>query len=361
MSNVLGDNLTVNIYGESHSNKIGVTVFGMSKGIKVDDAVIKEALAKRRPILGVDTSRVETDPYTFVSGVTDGETNGEPLTLEIENKNTKSSDYENLRNIPRPGHADYVGYMKYGDKYDFHGGGFFSGRLTAPLVAISAIVIKALEEKGIYIGTHILKCGNVVDSHISSIDDVNIINNKAYSLIDDLENQLNEEINKVKEEQDSIGGITETVVYGLPAGLGDKSFASTEGVISKAIFGVGAIKGIEFGEGFNFANLKGSEANDEFRYVDGKVVTITNHNGGVNGGITNGMPIIFNCVVKPTPSISRPQRSVNLETKENVEIEIKGRHDPAIIRRIPIVITSVTALAVLDLLISEYGSNYFIK
>lgn len=361
MSNVLGDNLTVNIYGESHSNKIGITVFGMPKGIKVDDVTIKEALAKRRPILGVDTSRVETDPYTFVSGVTDGETNGEPLTLEIENKNTKSSDYENLRNIPRPGHADYVGYMKYGDKYDFHGGGFFSGRLTAPLVAISAIVIKALEEKGIYIGTHILKCGNVVDSHISSKDDVNKINNKAYSLIDDLGNQLNEEINKVKEEQDSIGGITETVVYGLPVGLGDKSFASTEGVISKAIFGVGAIKGIEFGEGFNFANLKGSEANDEFRYVDGKVVTTTNHNGGVNGGITNGMPIIFNCVVKPTPSISRPQRSVNLETKENVEIEIKGRHDPAIIRRIPIVITSVTALAVLDLLISEYGSDYFIK
>ncbi|MCQ3034947.1 MAG: chorismate synthase [Bacilli bacterium] len=361
MSNVLGNNLIVNIYGESHSEKIGVTVLGLPKGIKVDDEVIKCALAKRRPILGVDTSRVETDPYVFLSGVKDGVTTGEPLTLEITNKNTKSSDYDNLKDIPRPGHADYVGYMKYGDEYDFHGGGFFSGRLTAPLVAISSIVIKALEEKGIYIGTHILKCGEVCDSKISSFDDIKKINSKTYSLINDLEDKLNDEINKVKVEQDSIGGITETVVYGLPVGLGDKSFESVEGVISKAIFGVGAIKGIEFGEGFNFANLKGSEANDEFAYENDKVVTLTNHNGGINGGITNGMPISFNCVVKPTPSISKPQRSVNLKTKENVKIEIKGRHDPAIIRRIPIVITSVTALAVLDLLISEYGPDYFVE
>ena len=359
MSNVLGDNVVVNLYGESHSNKIGVTILGMPAGIEIDDIAIKEALSKRRPILGVDTSRVETDPYVFVSGVSNNKTNGEPLTLEITNANTKSSDYDNLQNIPRPGHADYVGYIKYGDKYDFHGGGFFSGRLTAPLVAVASIVIKALERKGIVIGTHILKCGNVNDSHISSIDDINKINSKTYSLIDNLEEQLNDEITKAKEEKDSIGGITETAVYGLPVGLGDKSFASVEGVISKAIFGVGAIKGIEFGEGFNFANLKGSEANDAFEVKDNKVVTTTNHNGGINGGISNGMPITFNCVVKPTPSISKPQQSVNLKTMENVEIEIKGRHDPAIIRRIPIVITSVTALAVLDLLISEYGKDYF--
>lgn len=361
MPDVLGKNLSIEIIGQSHSKIIKATLFGMPKGIEINQEVIKNALAKRRPILNIDTSRIEDDKFNIVSGVKDGFSDGNPFSIEIENNNIKSNDYDDLEYIPRPGHADYVGYMKYKEEYDFRGGGFFSGRLTSLIVAISSVIIDALEKQNIYIGTHILKCGNVIDSHIDSLEDIKAINNKRIALKDNLEQQLEKQINEIKEDHDSIGGITETVIYNVPLGLGDKHFSSCEGLISKCIFGIGGIKGIEFGDGFEFANKVGSTSNDEFIIKDGNISTITNHNGGINGGITNGMPIVFKCVVKPTPSINKTQRSVNLKTKENVLINIKGRHDPAIIRRIPIVINSVTALAIFDLYISEFGKEVFNK
>ena len=280
---------------------------------------------------------------------------GAPLCAVIENTNTKSGDYGNLLNCPRPGHSDYTAYVKYNASNDIRGGGHFSGRLTAPIVFAGAICRQILEEKGIKIAAHIASIGNVNDKSFNpvSIDDklINKLNNSSFALIDDsVEEKMRAEVESARLAQDSIGGTIECAVSGIEAGIGEPMFEGVEGVIAKAVFGVPAIKGIEFGKGFELSKMRGSQSNDPFEYKDGKVVTKTNNCGGILGGITNGMPVIFKAGVKPTPSISKEQDTVDLQKKENAKLVINGRHDPCIVPRAVPVIEAVTAVAIINLL-----------
>lgn len=360
MKNTLGDNVKFTLFGESHGSIIGGVLDGISAGIKVDEEFIKSQLDKRRPQSTIETSRIEHDNFNIVSGVFKGYTTGEPICILIENTNKISKDYESLKDTPRPSHADYVAFEKYCGYNDYRGGGHFSGRMTAVIVALGAILIKALEQKSIYIGSHIKKCGNTLDKDFSidCLEEVKSLKEKSFKVLDKIENQIILEIEKVKANNDSIGGIIQTAIVGLPTGLGNPWFSSVEGKISNALFSIGGIKGVEFGAGFNFSNMTGSSANDALYFEKNIVKTKLNNNGGINGGITNGMPIVFNSVVKPTPSISKEQETINLETKENVKIKINGRHDPAIIRRIAIVIDSITAMVICDLLATRYGEDF---
>ena len=359
MRNVLGDKITLTLFGESHGPYVGATLDGMIPGIEIDHDFIKKQLSKRRPIGKTETSRVELDEYEFISGVFNNVTTGAPLTVIIPNKNVKSSDYESIKNTPRPSHADYVARIKYDGFNDYRGGGHFSGRVTTPIVVIGAILIKLFDKMNIKIGTHILKCLDICDAPFNNVsDEIDIIKDKHYPLINNIEEELIKKLEEVANSKDSVGGVLQTAITNLPIGLGDPWFSSVEGKISNAVFSIGAVKGIEFGEGFNFANLTGSSANDEFVTNKDKIITKTNHNGGINGGITNGMPVIFNTVIKPTPSIGIEQNTVNLETHSNVKLEIKGRHDPAIIRRIAVVIDSIVAIVLADLFSLKYGDNF---
>ncbi|MCQ2087164.1 MAG: chorismate synthase [Bacilli bacterium] len=356
MSNVLGNNLKITVFGESHGPCIGITIDGISAGVKVDDTFIKECLSKRRPSTSYETKRVEQDNYSIVSGVFEGYTTGTPLTIIIPNENTKSSDYSELKISPRPGHADYVANVKYAGYQDYRGGGHFSGRITAGIVAGGAIVLDALEKIGVKIGSHIVSVKDVKDRKFSNPSEIDVINKKEFPVFDNQE-AIENVMKEAAEEGDSVGGVIETMIAGLPVGVGSPMFDSLEASISYAMFAIGGIKGVEFGEGFNFANLKGSEANDAFEIDNKKIVTKTNHNGGVNGGISNGMPVTFNVVVKPTPSISKEQDTVNMLANKNEKLVIKGRHDPAIIRRVNIVIRCMTAFVVADALIARYGED----
>lgn len=359
MRNSIGNNLTLTIFGESHGEAIGAVLDGVTPGIKVDYDFIDKQLAKRRPNGKTDTTRIEKDDYKIISGVFNGYTTGSPICMIIPNVDVKSKDYEELRGIARPSHADYVASVKYDGFEDYRGGGHFSGRITASIVGLGAILLKALEEKGIKIKTHILQVGDVKDSDFKDIEkEIKIIDNKNIPVIDDIEGRIEEEILKVKSEKDSIGGIIQTAILNLPIGLGEPWFSSFEGEIARAAFAIGGIKGIEFGKGFGFASLKGSSANDEFVMNNGKIETKTNNNGGINGGITNGMPVIFNACVKPTPSIGKVQNTVNFKTNENTTLEIKGRHDPAFIRRICVVMDSLVAIVVCDMLAIKYGEKF---
>ena len=358
MRNVLGNNLTVTVFGESHGSHIGAVIDGITAGIKVDENYINDCLAKRRPQGKGETARVEKDNYSIVSGVFNGYTTGSPLCIIIENSNIKSKDYSLIKDLARPSHADYVANIKYNGFNDYRGGGHFSGRITASIVASGAILLQALEKLNIKIGCHTKKCGNIIDKDFNDFNnEIDKVNNMIFPVIDDVEEQMKKEINNAATNQDSIGGIIQTAITGLPVGLGEPMFSSLEGELSKALFAIGGIKGIEFGLGFNFANAKGSEANDEFAMVDGKVRTITNN----NGGISNSMPVVFNVVVRPTPSILKEQNTINMQTKQNEKLIIQGRHDPAIIRRINIVIRCMCAFVISDMLITKYGQDVFLK
>ncbi len=361
MKNSIGKNIILTLFGESHGPSIGAILDGFPAGIKIDEAFIKEQLLKRRPSGKKETSRVEQDNYQIISGVFNGFTTGAPICVIIENKNTKSSDYEKNYGLARPSHADYVAYMKYHGFEDYRGGGHFSGRLTTPIVFFGAICQKLLESKNILIGTHILKCGNVNDQNFEKVsEEIKLINSKQIPVINNIEEQIEAEILKVAENSDSIGGIIQTAIANLPVGLGDPWFDSVEGILANAVFSIGGIKGVEFGIGFKFAEMFGSQANDAFFINENnKVVTNTNNNGGINGGITNGMPVIFNMAVKPTPSIGKKQQTIDFINHENAALELVGRHDPAIIRRICIVITSLVSIVVCDLLTQKFGNDYF--
>ena len=359
MRNILGDNLTLTLFGESHGPLIGAVLDGMQAGIKVDEDFIKLMLSKRRPQKDIETNRVEMDEFEIVSGVFEGYTTGSPLTILIKNKNVISKDYSELKNIIRPSHADYTANIKYQGFNDYRGGGHFSGRITAAIVAVGSILINALREKGIYIGTHIKKCGNVIDKDFSlDANEVKELVNKDFPVLNNIEEEIKNLIKEVKENNDSIGGILQTAIIGLPVGLGSEWFSSVEGKLANACFSIGGVKGIEFGLGFEFSNKLGSTANDQLYFENNLVKTSTNNNGGINGGITNGMPVVFNLAVKPTPSIMKEQNTINVETMENVKLELAGRHDPAIIRRMAVVIDSVVAFVVCDLLKEKYGEDF---
>ncbi len=361
MKNTYGQSVALTIFGESHGPAVGVVLDGLAPGLPVDEDLIRRQLSRRRPSTALDTPRREKDAYQILSGVWQGRTTGTPIAIVIPNENTRSGDY--AYGLARPSHADYAAFCKYHGNEDWRGGGHFSGRVTAPLVAAGAILLSALSGVGITVGTHILRCGEAWDRPFDRVEeDIAALHEAEFPALEPgAAEAISRQILAARDEQDSVGGVTQTAVCGLPAGVGEPWFDSVESLLSHAVFSVGGIKGIEFGSGFSGSSQHGSQFNDALRMDEGRVVTQTNHNGGVNGGITNGMPVVFQCAVKPTPSIARKQQTVDFLRGENAELTIHGRHDPAIIRRICPVLDSVTALVLCDLLAQRFGTDYFTR
>lgn len=357
MKNTFGHSVTVTLFGESHGAAVGAVIDGLAPGLDVQEAEIERQLARRRPSSAMDTPRREKDPYQIVSGVFNGKTTGTPICIVIPNENTNSRDY--TYGPARPSHADYAAFCKYHGFEDYRGGGHFSGRITAALTAVGGILLPALERLGITIGTHMLQCGTAHDRPFENVEqDIALLRNRNFPVLnDESEQQMAQQILQARESRDSVGGVTQTAICGVVPGVGEPWFDSVESMLSHAVFSLGGVKGIEFGKGFAFAPLRASQCNDPLCMQDGKVITKTNHNGGINGGITNGMPIVFQCAVKPTASIARPQQTVDLRTMENVELTIHGRHDPAIVRRICPVLDSVAAIVMCDLLTQRFGTD----
>lgn len=356
MSSVLGNKIKLSVFGESHGEAIGCVIDGLPAGIKLDFDEINREMARRAP--GKDktaTARKESDMPHILSGILDNTTTGAPLAMIIENTNTKSGDYGNVMSVPRPGHSDYPAYIKYGGNNDIRGGGHFSGRLTAPIVFAGAVAKQVLQQKGIKIGAHISQIGNVCDdafdkNNISS-EILETLGKKTFAVINDgKEAEMRAFIEKARLCGDSAGGMIECAATGMPVGIGGNIFDTVESRLSAALFGVPAVKGVQFGAGFGFSQMLGSEANDGYEMKDGSVQLLSNNNGGVLGGMTNGAPIVFSVVIKPTPSISKPQKSVNLKTLENEMLSVMGRHDPCIVPRAVPVIEAVTAFVLLDLM-----------
>ncbi|MBQ6387032.1 MAG: chorismate synthase [Ruminococcus sp.] len=355
MASTYGDKIKLSVFGESHGSGIGVVLDGLPAGEKIDMDAVLVQMARRAP--GKDktaTPRRESDLPNILSGMLDGVLTGAPLCAVIENTNTRSGDYGNLLTMPRPAHSDYTAYVKYSGANDIRGGGHFSGRLTAPLVFAGAVCRQLLEKHGVKIAAHIASVGAVSDSRFcpTAIDDVllNRLSVSSFALInEEIEETMRAEVEAARLDGDSVGGTIECAVTGLPVGIGEPMFNGVEGAVAGAVFGVPAVKGIEFGAGFDLAAMRGSQANDPFRYENGRVVTETNNCGGILGGITDGMPLIFRAVIKPTPSIAQKQRTVDLQTGENTELEIRGRHDPCIVPRAVPVIEAAAAVALMNL------------
>ncbi len=360
MKNTFGYSVAVTLFGESHGEYIGAVLDGLAPGISIDHDYIARMLTQRRPAGKISTARREQDAYRIVSGVLKGKTTGTPVTILIPNENANSGDYSGMQTLARPSHADFTAECKYHGYQDSRGGGHFSGRLTAALVAAGAICKCALEQKGIQIGTHVKKCGGVSDRAFIDLDaDIAALNEKTFAVLDeDRAEAMQEAILLAASEGDSVGGILETAVTGLPAGIGEPWFDTVEGMLSHMLFSIPGVKGVEFGDGFALADLRGSEANDPFRMDEGRIVTATNHNGGINGGITNGMPILFRTAVKPTPTIFKPQNTVDFRSLTEEVLEPKGRHDPAIVHRARIVQDAATALVLCDALALRYGTDW---
>ncbi len=355
MSFVTGNKIRISLFGQSHSEAMGAAIDGLPSGFRIDEEKLATFMARRAP--GNDefsTTRKEGDKVRFVSGITNGVTNGAPLCGIIENTNTRSKDYENLKDIPRPGHADFAAWSKFGESRDVSGGGQFSGRLTATMCIAGGICKQLLEEKGIYIGAHIASIGDKKDDLFDAVnvskDD--FVGEKPFPVINDEKGEvMKDEIRLVKSEADSIGGTIECAITGVPAGIGDTLFGGWESNISSAIFAIPAVKGIEFGRGFEASTLSGSENNDAFRMKDGKIVTSTNNHGGILGGISSGMPIIFRVAFKPTPSIGKEQESVSLSKKENTTLVINGRHDPCIVKRAVVCVEAAAAIVAANMIL----------
>ncbi len=360
MKNTFGNNISITLFGESHGEAIGAVLDGLPAGIDVNEAFISHQLDLRRPVGKISTPRQEKDEFKILSGVFNSKTTGTAMCITIPNENTHSKDYSKSYGKARPGHADYTAFSKYNGYEDYRGGGHFSGRVTAGLVAAGAICIDALKKRNILIGTHIKKCAGVQDAKFGDMkEDIKTLSNKTFAVLDDAKGEeMVKNIEAASATGDSVGGVLETIVVGLPAGIGEPWFDSMEGVLSHALFSIPAIKGVEFGAGFSCADMLGSEMNDSFEYENGEVITETNNNGGINGGITNGMPILFSCAVKPTPSISKEQKTIDFINKENTILSTTGRHDPCIVHRARVVVDSVTAIVLCDLLAQKYGTDW---
>ena len=351
--NTWGSKIKVSIFGESHGGGIGAVIDGIPAGMTIDTEFIKSEMQRRAPGQNnLSTPRKEADEVEIFSGVFDGKTTGTPICGIIRNTNTRSKDYN--KNLLRPGHADLTGFMRYGESHDFRGGGHFSGRITAGLVFAGAIAKQVLKEQGITVGSHIKSIHNASEKSFLDIDNLsaellNKLTAKPFPVMDDeIGETMQEEILSAAADKNSVGGIIECAVIGTKPGWGAPFFASAESLISSIMFSIPAVKGIEFGRGFEMAAMYGSEANDPF-FTDGKnIFTKTNNNGGINGGITNGMPVVFSVAIKPTPSIARLQNTVDIEKMENTTIEINGRHDPCIVQRAAVAVECAAALAILE-------------
>lgn len=365
MKNTLGENFCVTIFGESHGPYIGVVLDGIAPGIDVNKDFINHQLDLRRPSGKISTKRVETDEFILASGVFNDKTTGTPLTILIPNSVQHSKDYEKTATLARPGHADYTANVKYHGFQDFRGGGHFSGRITAALVAAGGIIIPELEKKGIKIGTHIKSLGGIKDRNFEDYQkDIDFLGGTNFPVLDaDKSEQMKTLAEKIAAEGDSVGGVLESVILGMPAGVGEPWFGTLESELSYALFSIPAIKGVQFGDGFDMVDSFGSEFNDSLQIIQdngkSKVITKTNHNGGINGGISNGMPILFRCAVKPTPSIYKTQDTIDMSKNENAKLNIQGRHDPAIIHRARIVVDSIASFVIYDALAGRFGTDFF--
>ncbi|MEG0769280.1 MAG: chorismate synthase [Ruthenibacterium sp.] len=395
MRDTFGNAISLTLFGESHGPAIGAVLHGVAAGVPVDEAFMAAQMDLRRAKGALSTKRTEADAVRLLSGVQNGRATGTAITLEILNTNTKSADYATTQALLRPGHADYTAQKKYGGFQDARGGGHFSGRLTAPLVAAGSIFTALLRQKGVVIGTHLSCCAGVADASFAPCpcgdnralqEQLLALNAREFAVLDaDAGEAMAQAIAAAAQDGDSVGGVLETAIVGLPAGLGEPFFTSVESELSSLLFSMPAVKGIEFGAGFAFAALRGSAANDALRMAQGegsaqdaarsaysgaaplsaaqgecapRAVTVTNNNGGINGGITNGMPVIFRTVIKPTPSIYQPQDTVDWAQKRDAVLQIHGRHDPCIAHRARVVQDSLAALALADLCTMAYGVQW---
>lgn len=357
MSSTYGERIKLSIFGQSHGPAIGMTLDGVPAGLKVDEEELQAFLQRRAP--GNDpfsTTRKETDKPDFLSGIVDGRTCGAPIAAIIKNTNTHSQDYDNLRDCPRPGHADYTAQIKYHGFQDVSGGGHFSGRLTAPLCIAGGLCKQWLAEKGISIAAHIHKIGNITDGP-KQLDpvhpDFSWISPQFPTVNPDAAKKMMDAIAEAKADGNSVGGVISCFITGVPAGLGEPMFGGIESKIAQIIFGIPAVKGVEFGSGFTCAEMLGSRHNDAFTIENGTISTKTNNAGGILGGITNAMPIVFRVAIKPTPSITKPQKTVRFSDMQEEELIIHGRHDPCIVPRAVPVIEAAAAIALYDALLMQ--------
>lgn len=366
MRDTFGNAISLTLFGESHGAAIGAVLHGVAAGVPVDEAFLAAQMDKRRAKGAVSTARTEADAVHILSGVKNGFSTGTAIALEILNTNTKSGDYAKTQELLRPGHADFTAHAKYHGFQDARGGGHFSGRLTAPIVAAGSIFTLLLRARGVVIGTHLARCAGVADLPLAQDEaalraQLTALNEADFAVLDSAAAAaMTAAIEAAAAEGDSVGGMLETAVTGLPAGLGEPFFTSVESVLSQLLFSMPAVKGVEFGAGFALADLRGSEANDAFCMAQkaSRIVTVTNRNGGINGGITNGMPVVLRTVVKPTPSIYKAQNTVDFSAKQNAVLQIHGRHDPCILHRARVVQDSLVALALADLLTMAYGTAW---
>ena len=356
MSSEFGNILRVSVFGQSHGKAIGVNIDGLPAGEPIDLEELNAFLDRRKPGKSpLSTARKESDTPVFLSGLENGVTCGFPLCAIIENSDQHSSDYSELADKPRPSHADYTARVKWGGHADMRGGGHFSGRLTAPLCIAGGIAKQILARRGIFVGAHLAAVGTENDAPFPlhpTAELFDAIAAKPFPVVDDgAGDRMQALILEARQDLDSVGGIIECAAIGLPAGLGDPMFGGVENRLAAALFGIPAVKGVEFGLGFGSSRLRGSENNDPFTVENGTVVTASNRAGGILGGITTGMPVTLRTAIKPTPSISRPQQTVSLSAMENTELVIRGRHDPCIAHRAVPVVEAVTAAVLLDLLL----------
>ena len=360
MKNTFGNSVAITLFGESHGEYIGAVLDGLAPGIDINREYIENMLTLRRPQGKISTPRQEADNFKIISGVINGKTTGTPLTILIPNENTQSGDYAQMQTIARPSHADFTAECKYHGFQDSRGGGHFSGRITAALVAAGAICKYTLEQKGILIGTHLKKCGGVSDIDFTDYEtDIKKLNNTEFAVLSDEKGEeMKQAILQAAQDGDSVGGILETAVIGMPQGVGEPWFDSVESQLSHLLFSIPAVKGVEFGAGFSITDMKGSQANDQIKIENSKAVTVTNNNGGINGGISNGMPIIFRTAIKPTPTIFKEQSTIDFKEMTETVLKPKGRHDPAIVHRARIVQDAVSAIALCDMLALRFGTDW---
>ena len=355
MSSIYGENLKLSIFGQSHGAGTGMTLDGIPAGLKVDLDELQSFLNRRAPGQNDwSTPRKEEDRPEFLSGIMNGFTCGAPIAAVIYNKNTRSGDYENLKDCPRPGHADYTAQIKYGGYQDAAGGGHFSGRLTAPLCIAGGMCKQWLEELGICIGAHIVQIGREKADDFDPVHpQLDHIGQIFPTRTAEAAEAFQTVIENARSQGNSVGGVIECAVIGLPAGIGEPMFGGVESRIAQIVYGIPAVKGVEFGSGFGVAALTGKENNDAFTVEDGQICTVTNNCGGILGGITNGMPLIFRAAIKPTPSIATEQKSISLSRMENASLVVRGRHDPCIVPRAVPVIEAAAAIAIFDMILGN--------
>ncbi len=356
-----GQVIHINLFGESHGQAIGIVINNLPAGIKLNRERIAQALYKRRPKSTLSTPRQEKDEYSIISGYFDEKTTGTPLTIIIPNKDTRSRDYN--PDVLRPSHADFTSKIKYNNSNDYRGGGHFSGRITAPLVILGAICDQLLEKKGVTVTSHISSIKDKSDINFEDIElsgeVISSLNSSDFPLLDNTVKTIFEEtIINAKKNKDSVGGIVETAIIGLEAGYGNPFFDSIESILAHLLYSIPAVKGVEFGKGFEITRLLGSEANDQFILENGSIKTSTNNSGGIQGGISNGMPITFKTAIKPTASIGKPQKTVNIGKMEEVTLNLEGRHDPCIVHRVIHVINAITSYAAVELIARNEGLNW---